>query len=521
MRKKKVVVIGAGPGGLAAAMQLAHGGADVTILESRSTVGGRCSTFTSPEGVAFDTGPTFYLYPRILKEIFQSVGYDIDHEIPMKRLDPQYRVAFEAGGHLDCTSDLESMDRQIAQLSPADVGKLKKYLDDNRVKLAKFRPILESPFNSLADYLRPSLLAAGPHVKPWKTLGQELQSYFKDPRLVIAFSFQAKYLGMSPFRCPSLFSILSFLEYEYGVYHPYGGCGRVSERMAEICTELGCHLHLDEPVVGMQWEGKRAKAIATHRGNYDADAVVINADFAHAMQHLVPDQLRKRWSNTQLEKKKYSCSTFMMYLGLDRVYPDLPHHTIYIARDYEGNLREIETDKRLPSEPSFYVQNPIVTDPSLAPKGKSGLYILVPVPHLSPNTPWDEAQTASYRALTLNRLRKIGLEGLEKHIEYERIITPKDWRDNYRVYKGATFNLAHNLGQMLHLRPHNRFEELDGVYLVGGGTHPGSGLPVIYESTRITCRQLLPDLGLPNQFIDSMSPLQPSSVEEDDLAAIS
>ena len=204
MKKKKVVVIGAGPGGLAAAMQLGYAGAEVTVLESKSVVGGRCSTIQAGD-FRFDLGPTFYLYPRILKEIFQSVGYDIDKVIPMKRLTPQYRVAFEAGGQLDCTNQLDDMDAQIAKISPQDVGQLKKYLDANRIKLAKFRPILESPFNSLRDYVSPSLMAAAPYVKPWKSLGQELQNYFKDPRLVIAFSFQAKYLGMSPFRCPSLF----------------------------------------------------------------------------------------------------------------------------------------------------------------------------------------------------------------------------------------------------------------------------------------------------------------------------
>ena len=197
MTKRRVVVIGAGPGGLASALQLAHGGADVTVLESRSQVGGRCASIYA-DGFRFDTGPTFYLYPRILREIFQSVGRDIDVEIPMKRLDPQYRVSFGAGGHLDCTNDLHEMDRQIEELSPPDVGALKRYLDHNRVKLQKFRPILESPFNSMLDLLRPSVLAAASLVKPWKTLGRELQSYFKDPRLVIAFSFQAKYSLLYP-----------------------------------------------------------------------------------------------------------------------------------------------------------------------------------------------------------------------------------------------------------------------------------------------------------------------------------
>ena len=507
MAKRRVVVIGAGPGGLTSALQLAHGGADVTVLESRSQVGGRCASIYA-NGFRFDTGPTFYLYPRILREIFQSIGRDIDVDIPMVRLDPQYRVSFGAGGHLDCTNDLVEMDRQIGELSPQDVGALKRYLDHNRVKLAKFRPILESPFNSMLDLLRPSVLAAASLVKPWKTLGRDLQSYFRDPRLVIAFSFQAKYLGMSPFKCPSLFSILSFLEYEYGVFHPIGGCGQVSERMAEIATEMGCQIRTDEPVESLEFDGKRVTAVVTKQGRYEADAIVINADFSHAMQKLVPDTLRKRWTNKKIAKKRFSCSTFMMYLGINGRYDDLKHHTIHIARDYDCNLKQIEKEMVLPDDPSIYVQNPCITDPSLAPAGKSTIYILVPVPHLNPNTPWDERQTQTFRELTFKKLAQLGMGDLQSRIEYEQIVTPANWRDDFSVYRGATFNLAHNLGQMLHLRPHNKFEELDGVYLVGGGTHPGSGLPVIYESSRITCKQLLPNIGLSAQFIHDIEPVR-------------
>lgn len=512
MRRQRVVVIGAGPGGLAAALQLTHAGAEVTVLEARDQVGGRCATMRA-DGFSFDTGPTFYLYPRILREIFQSIGRDIDREIPMKRLDPQYTISFGEGGKLDCTPDLEKMDRQIANLSPGDVGAVHRYIHHNRVKLERFRPILESPFNSMLDLLRPSLLAAAPFVKPWKSLGDDLGSYFKDPRLVIAFSFQAKYLGMSPFRCPSLFSILSFLEYEYGVFHPYGGCGRVSERMAEIAEEMGCDIRISEPVRKLEFSGKKVTGVVTDQKTYEADAIVINADFAHAMQSLVPANLRSRWSDKNIAKKQYSCSTFMMYLGVEGTYPEQQHHTIHISRDYLGNLREIEKEKILPTDPSIYIQNPCITDPSLAPSGKSSVYVLVPVPHLSPNTPWDAKQKAFYREVTLKRMEELGYADIRKRIVYEKVVTPADWRDDFFVYRGATFNLAHNLGQMLHLRPHNKFEELDGVYLVGGGTHPGSGLPVIYESSRITCKQLLPDLGLPSKFIHDMKPMSTSTPE--------
>ncbi len=489
---RKVVIVGAGPGGLAAAMQLAHAGLDVTLLERKDRVGGRTSVIEG-NGYRFDCGPTFFLYPRVLSEIFASVGRDLMEEVPMVRLDPQYRLTFAAGGQLDCTPDMDAMDRQIASFAPADVGALRRYMDDNRVKLAKFRPILESPFDSVLDLMRPSLIPAARHLHPMRSLGTELERYFSDPRLVIAFAFQAKYLGMSPFQCPSLFSILSFLEYEYGVWHPYGGCNRVSERMAEIAESMGVKIRLNEPVTSVEMHGRRVTSLHTDINRYDADAFVVNADFAHWMSKTIPNESRKRWSDEKLAEKKYSCSTFMLYLGIEGIYEDLPHHSIHIAKDYARNLREIEIDHVLSDDPSFYVQNASVTDVSLAPPGHSSIYVLVPVTHQHPNVDWS-VESDRFRDLTLDKLASIGMHDIRDRIRFEHRITPDDWHDDYAIYKGATFNLAHNLGQMLHKRPHNRFEELDGVYLVGGGTHPGSGLPVIYESSRISTKLVLKDL---------------------------
>lgn len=499
---QKVVIVGAGPGGLAAAMQLAKAGADVTVLEKQSWVGGRTATF-SQDGFTFDFGPTFFLYPRVLNEIFASVGFDLSSEVPMTRLDPQYRVSFGAGGKIDATPDPERMEEQIVALSPQDAGAMKRYLDLNRHKLNKFRPILESPFNSWRDIFSPAVLKAAPSVSPWLSLGDELANHFKDPRLQIAFSFQSKYLGMSPYKCPSLFSILSYLEYEYGVFHPTGGCGAVSQKMAELAQKMGVEIRLNEPVTGFSYTGRKPTSVHTEQATYAADAVVINADFAQAMQKLIPDNLRRRWTDAKIEKKKFSCSTFMMYLGIDGRYENLPHHTIHIAEDYQKNLREIETEFVLPQNPSIYVQNACVTDDTLAPSGKSGLYVLVPVPHANKNVDWTSETVASYREKTFEQLAKIGLGDVRERIVTERIITPKTWEQDFGLFRGATFNLAHTLSQMLHLRPHNRFEDLEDVYLVGGGTHPGSGLPVIYESSRITCKQLVPRLGLDAAFMDA------------------
>jgi phytoene desaturase len=337
------------------------------------------------------------------------------------------------------------------------------------------------------------LLAVLPYLKPWKSLHAELAGYFSDPRLQLAFTFQSKYLGMSPFVCPSLFSILSFLEYEHGVFHPIGGCSAVTEGMARVAREMGVEIRLDEPVEEMLFNGRRAVGVRTSQGVYRADAVVINADFAHAMQKLVPNHLRRRWTDQKIAKKKFSCSTFMMYLGVEGTFDQLAHHNIYIAKDYQRNLDEIENRHVLSEEPSFYVENPGVSDPTLAPAGHSALYVLLPVTHQHANVDWTQ-ERARFRQLALRQLAKLGLDDIEKRIRFERVVTPADWEHTYHIHRGATFNLAHNLGQMLHLRPQNRFEDLDGVYLVGGGTHPGSGLPVIFESSRITSKLMCADL---------------------------
>lgn len=496
---KRAVIVGAGPGGLANAMLLAKAGLDVTVLEKRDRVGGRTSAITpTVDGVGqfrFDTGPTFFLYPRVLEEIFASCGYDLMTEVPMAKLDPQYRLTFGQGGQLDCTPDIDEMERQVAAMCPQDAGAFRRYMDDNRVKLAKFRPILENPFGSPKDLLSLDVLKAGPYVKPWKSLGQELSTYFSDPRLAIAFGFQAKYLGMSPFRCPSLFSILSFLEYEYGVFHPYGGCNRVMERMAELATEMGVRIQLEESVEEVELAGRKVSAYRTNKGVYPTDLSVINADFAHFMSERVPNKSRRRWSDTKLEKSKYSCSTFMMYLGVEGTY-DLPHHWIHIAENYGENLKDIEDRHVLTwDDPSVYVQNACTTDRSLAPEGHSTLYVLVPVTNLQGDVDWS-VETPRFREAAYRQLAKLGLSDLQDRVRYEKIITPADWRDDYNVYRGATFNLAHGLDQMLNFRPHNRFEDLDDVYLVGGGTHPGSGLPVIFESARISAKLIADDLGI-------------------------
>jgi phytoene desaturase len=489
---KRVLIVGAGPGGLATAMLLAKAGLEVTVVEKQSRVGGRTSVIEG-DGYRFDLGPTFFLYPQILEEIFSAVGRDLHREVPMKQLDPQYRLIFGAGGELLCTSDVERMVAEIAKLAPGDAPQFRRFMSYNRVKLQKFAPCLQSPWLGWTSLLQTRLLTVLPYLKPWKSLHAELASYFRDPRLQLAFTFQSKYLGMSPFQCPSLFSILSFLEYEHGIFHPIGGCNALTRGMARVATELGATIRLNEQVEEILFDGRRAVGARAATGDIRADAVVVNADFGHAMTKIVPQRHRQKWTDATIARKRFSCSTFMLYLGIEGRYDHLMHHNIYVARDYRRNLDEIENQHVLTEDPSFYVENPCRTDDTMAPPGHSALYVLVPVSHQHPNIDWSKERNR-YRQVALRQLAKIGLGDIEKRIRFERIVTPVEWENKVGIYRGATFNLAHNLGQMLHLRPQNRFEEFDRMYLVGGGTHPGSGLPVIFESARISARLLQEDL---------------------------
>ncbi|MDQ2764422.1 MAG: phytoene desaturase family protein, partial [Pseudomonadota bacterium] len=425
-------------------MLLAKAGADVTVLERHNRVGGRSATIVAPSAVGtfrFDMGPTFFLYPRVLADIFAACDRELGREVALIRLDPMYRLVFESGGSILASDNMDKLAAEIARIAPGDAAALPRFMADNRAKLTAFRPILESPFHSAFSLLHPNVLRSLKMLRPHRTVDQDLSQYFSDERVRLAFSFQSKYLGMSPFRCPSLFTILSFLEYEFGVFHPRGGCGALMDALGRVAVELGANIRLGEPVQEIIFKGRRATGVRTAGGVEHFDASVINADFAQTMTHLVPDRLRRRWTDKKLASKKYSCSTFMLYLGIEGDLPDLAHHTILLAEDYRRNVREIEAGGPPPEQPSVYVQNASITDGSLAPRGYSTLYCLVPVGHrVGDGLDW-AAEKARYRAVALKRLEKLGIHDIERRIRFEHITTPTDWEHEMQIYRGATFNL--------------------------------------------------------------------------------
>lgn len=491
---KRVIVVGSGPGGMSAAMLLAHQGLEVEVFEKQPYIGGRTSCFEQ-EGFRFDLGPTFLMMDYVLRDVFTLSGRDVSDYMTMERVDPLYRLVFDSGRTLFPTHDAESMRQQLDELFPGNYDGYQRFLTREKDKFERLVPCLRIPYSSWGDYLKYQFRQSLPILDAHKSLMAKLGEYFNEEELRIAFTFQAKYLGMSPWECPGTFSIISYIEHAGGIYHVMGGLNQITHGMAKAFAEDGGRLHLSTGVKEILVDGRRAVGVLLENGErVMADDVIVNADFAHAMTTLVPADKRRKYSDAKLQKKKYSCSTFMLYLGVDKTY-DLSHHNIFFAQDYRVNVEDIAKRKVLSDDPSVYVQNAVVTDPSLAPEGCSALYVLVPVANNTSGIDWSR-EAEPFREKVLRILEtKAGLSDLRQHIVTERMITPAQWADQKYVYNGATFNLAHNVGQMLGFRPHNKFEELDHCYLVGGGTHPGSGLPTIIESARISSELLLGSYG--------------------------
>ena len=500
---RHIVVVGAGPGGLTAAMILAHRGYRVTVVEKAAQVGGRSARLKAGS-YDFDTGPTFLHQKFTLEEMFQEAGRNLDDELDLIQLDPMTRLKWGQTS-IETSSDPVKMASEIERVFPGESDGFRRFMSEQEEKFRLLVPCLTASYSRFRDLFRKCLLDAFPYVATRHSVFSLLGEYFSDERLRLAFTFQSKYLGMSPWKCPALFSILAFLEYRFGIYHVQGGISRISERMAEIAEQDGAEVRLDSPVREVLSQGWETSGVRLDSGEViKADAVVLNADYGHAVTQLLNGH---NVPENKVRRKGFSCSTFMLYLGLDTLYEAEPHHQILFADDYRKNLTEIQNERVVSEDMSVYVRNSSVTDPLVAPQGHSNLYVLVPTINTRHEVDWPAMQS-SYRDKVLDRIEaQTGMKDLRDRIVEERMITPQNWRDDESVFMGATFNLKHSLNQLLYLRPHNRYSKFSNLYLAGGGTHPGSGLPTIYESARISANMISEQFGSKYDRIDLTMPL--------------
>jgi phytoene desaturase len=490
MSKPHAIVIGSGFGGLAAAVRLGARGYRVTVLEHLDAPGGRAYVFRQ-DGFTFDAGPTIITVPFLFQDLWQLCKRRFEDDVQLQALEPFYRIRFDDGDILDCSGDAATMARQINRIAPGDLAGYEQFLRlSEAIYQVAFERLAHEPFGSLRDMWR--LLPDLVRLRSYRSVYGLVSSFVGHPKLRFALSFHPLFVGGNPFTTTSIYGLIAFLERRFGVHFAVGGTGAIVSGLVGLIEGQGNRLRYGARVTQILLRSGRAAGVRLSSDEQiDADIVVSNADSASTYKDLLPAGASRRWTPRKIEHADLSMSLFVWYFGTDRQYPDVPHHTILVGPRYKELLHDIFTRKVLADDFSLYLHRPTATDASLAPPGCDAFYVLSPVPHLGGNVDWLE-HAERYRAAIARFLRKTLLPDLDKHLVSSRVMTPLDFRDRLLSYQGAAFGFAPSLRQSAWFRPHNRSEDIEGLYLVGAGTHPGAGVPGVLSSARVLDR-VVPD----------------------------
>lgn len=492
---KTVSVIGAGVAGLASAIRLQNAGYNVTMYEKEALPGGKMNQIKK-DGFTFDAGPSIVMMPELYNEIFEIAGRDPKDYIPMTRLDPMYSAFFD-DERIDVSSDLVKLMDHLEGLSEEDALGFLSYLRDiyERFIVAK-NYFIQRPFRKASDFYTPFMLRQALKLKTFDSANHLIGKYVKDKRLQQILSFQTLYIGISPSNGPSLYTIIPMIEYLYGIWFIKGGMYTMASSMERLFIELGGKVNYNTPVEEIVIENKKATGIKVNGEKIISDFVMCNADFPYAMKNLVKDKGAKgKYTDKKIDSMKYSCSCFVMYFGMDRKYDNVDNiHNFVFSQDLDNNLEDIFEGKLL-EKASFYAYIASKLDPELAPEGKDGIYILVPVSDLSTaKYEWNEETIAYYRNQVLAKLKTLkGFETVEDDIISKSYNTPVNWEQDYNAYNGATFGLRPTLTQSNHFRPQAKAKHTENLYFTGSSTHPGAGVPIVLTSAKIATEELLKD----------------------------
>ena len=490
----RVVVIGSGFGGLGSAIRLQAAGHEVTIVEARETVGGRAGQLRDA-GFTWDMGPSLITAPHLLRGLWESAGRSFDDDLPMVPLSPYYRIYFRDGRHFDYGQSVEEDEAEVAKFNPGDVQGLRRFLKaTEHIHHRAFDDLAGQPFDDFRTFLSviPELVRLGAQ----RSVYSYVSSFITDPHLRMVFSFHPLFIGGNPLRASLIYSIVPYLERQGGVHYTMGGMYALVEGMERLFRDIGGTVITGEPVSRILAKGGRVSGVRTARGDeIPANAVVANSDSTTTYLTMMPGGHRKRLVAERMRRYRYSMSCFLLYLGLDRQYDQIKHHTILMPDNYERLLKEIFDGHGMPSDLAFYLHAPTKTDPGMAPPGGESLYILVPVPHLGHGINW-ERDADAFRDRVIRFLEHdFGMDGLEASIVSEHRFTPLDFQNQLGSYLGSAFSIEPTLLQSAWFRPHNRSKDLPGLYVTGAGTHPGAGLPGTLLSAEITSALVHEDLG--------------------------
>lgn len=493
--KKSVSVIGAGVAGLASAIRLQNADYQVTIYEKEQMAGGKMHQLKK-DGFTFDIGPSIVMMPEIYREVFELAGKNPDDYIPMERLDPMYSAYFD-DEKIDVSSDLVKLVEHLEGIGEEDVIGFLAYLKDiyERFTVAK-EYFIQRPFRNASDFYNPFMIKQALKLKTFDSANHSIGKFVKDKRLQQILSFQTLYIGISPLNGPSLYTIIPMIEYLYGIWFIKGGMYTMASSMEKLFLELGGEIHYNTEIDEIVIEDKKATGIKLNGEKIVSDYVMCNADFPYAMKNLVKDTKAKgKYTDKKIDSMKYSCSCLVMYLGMNKKYDQVDNvHNFIFSQDLDRNLEEI-FDGKLLDKASFYVYIASKMDETLAPEGKDGLYILIPVSDLSTaQYEWNEETIGHYRSQILNKLKTIeGFETIEEDIISESYTTPNDFESRFNAYNGATFGLRPTLTQSNHFRPQAKAKKVDNLYFTGSSTHPGAGVPIVLTSAKIATEELMLD----------------------------
>jgi phytoene desaturase len=484
--KRHALVIGAGFGGLAAAIRLGARGYQVSVLEKLDGPGGRAFVFRQ-DGFTFDGGPTILTAPFLLEELWRLCGREMADDVTLKPVSPFYRILFHDGTSFAYTGDPDAMRAEVARLSPGDVAGYERFmrLSEATCRIG-FEQLGHVPFGSWKDMARvvPELVRLG----GYHSVHGLVSRFIKDERLRVVFSFHPLLIGGNPFTASAIYTLIPYLERRWGVHFAMGGTGRIISGLAGLVLGQGGTIRYDAEVSEITVANGRATGARLASGEkISADIVVSNADSAWTYRKLLSTGTKRRWTDRKVDKSRYSMSLFLWYFGTDRCYDDVTHHTILLGPRYESLLSDIFRRKVLAEDFSLYLHRPTATDPLLAPPGCDAFYVLSPVPNLEGATDW-LAAAEPYRQAIERHLAATVLPDLSRHVVTSRVMTPLDFRDRLSAFRGAAFGLEPVLRQSAWFRPHNESEDVAGLYLVGAGTHPGAGVPGVLSSAKILDR---------------------------------
>ncbi len=485
--KPHALVIGAGFGGLSAAVRLGARGYRVTVIDRRDKPGGRAYVYED-KGFIFDGGPTVITAPFLFEELWELAGKKMSDDIDMREVSPFYRIRFDDGTVFDYTGDRDAMHAEINKINPADVAGYDRFVKaSEQIFKVGFEQLAHVPFGSPMDMLKilPDMVRLGSH----RSVYGMAKKYVKDEKLRTVLSFHPLLVGGNPFSTTSIYSLILFLERKWGVHFAMGGTGALVKGIVGLIEGLGGEVRLNQTVseIVMDESGKKPRAAGVRLENGDvihADLVVSNADAAWTYRHLVPSRYRRRWTDSKIDRARYSMSLFVWYFGTNRKYEDVAHHTILLGPRYKGLLDDIFENKVLADDFSLYLHRPTKTDPSMAPDGCDAYYVLSPVPHLDSGVDW-QSQCEPYRKKIEQYLASTIMPDLGEHIVTSHTLDPQGFQDILLSHKGAAFSVEPTLLQSAYFRPHNQSEDIEHLYLVGAGTHPGAGMPGVISSARV------------------------------------